>query len=1184
MSTNKVKKKMIAPSYCTAGGGFSFEARVQASFVVLMLTGGYAPGLRRWPIVEIELQGKINDFETDDIIVYVENAQTKERRKLLGQIKSSIDITPGNKRFGDVMAAAWRDYNHPAKFTRGKDSIALLTGPLSKTDSQTMPWLLNHARHTPNVDKFLLHVKTEKFSAAEKVEKLEVIQHHLKVANAGNDVSGEELYVFLNHFHLLGYDFDNESSVVASLLHSHISQFDQQRPQSIWSRVVDIVQTWSKDAGTLTRDSIPEDIKEVFEQKSVVQMPAELKMAQEEPTTDWTQHPDASYLTLAILMGGWDGSNAYDRGAIAQWLDIDYDEWLKKAKEISHYPDSPLAVQNGIWSVVNRAELLNQLGKRFFDDDLDRFRSLAVSILQERDPVFELPPEERYAARGHGKVLKHSQALRAGIAEGLAILGSQPEACSKCTLLKARDTSVLAIRELLRNADWVMWGSLSNLLPSLAEAAPNVFLKAVEQAMRMTPCPYDELFAPAGTDILVGDDYLTGLLWALEVLAWDQQYLVRVCVALGKLASHDSSSQWDNRPINSLVTILLPWLPQTLAPISKRQVAVQTVLQERPDIAWTLLIQLLPDPQKSSAGSRKPSWRKIISDGWENSVTPADYGEQISNYAKLAVDAAGQDTARLSVLIDHFGHLSEPARDQFLQVLASKPISELVEEQRLSIWEHLTQFAKKHRRFTNGALPDELITRIEQVAEQLAPTNPINLYQHLFTGNEFDLFEKNGNWEEQQRLLDARRETAILEIFNQVGVDGVIRFAETASSGRQVGDALAAITDTVIERALLPSLLNSVDSKHKALVSRFIWVRYHHKGWEWCDELDKSDWTHEQVGQFLAYLPFVKEAWDRASGWLQGYEGMYWTRTNANAYYAEVDLNFTHAIEKLIEYGRPHATILCLHRMLRDKLPIDRGLCLQALRLAAQSYAAGDEYHIVELIKFLQADPSVNQDVLFEVEWAYIALLNSPNYSDAAPQLLESRLASDPEFFCEVIRLLYRSTKDDQQTQAATEESRAIATNAWRLMQAWQMPPGTQKDGAFSEELLTIWLNQVKDICTQSGHLEVALEHIGKVLIHTPPDPDGLWIHRAAAAALNDQQADAMRSGFSVGKYNSRGAHWVDPTGQQERDLADQIRNAAVAVENAGFVRFATALRDLADEHTRDEAFVIDRYQDRHDS
>lgn len=38
---------------------------------------------------------------------------------------------------------------------------------------------------------------------------------------------------------------------------------------------------------------------------------------------------------------------------------------------------------------------------------------------------------------------------------------------------------------------------------------------------------------------ITGGNYLTGLLWALEELAWDEQYLVRVCVVLAELASHD---------------------------------------------------------------------------------------------------------------------------------------------------------------------------------------------------------------------------------------------------------------------------------------------------------------------------------------------------------------------------------------------------------------------------------------------------------------------------------------------------------------------------------------------------------------------------------------------------------------------------------------------------------------------
>ncbi len=1176
-----VKNKNLSNPLSTGGGGVHFEAHVQASFVALMLTGGYAPCLPCWPIAEIKLQGKIDGFDTDDLVVIVENVNSKEQRKLLGQVKHSITITQGNTKFGEVIQAAWNDFNNPQVFTRGKDIIALITGPLSATDTRNVQWLLNQARHTKDVDEFFRNVQQANFSPPKSAEKLAVIQYHLNAANGVNDVSRDEFYDFLNHFHLLGYDLGNEFGVVLSLLYSHISQFQQQYPQWVWSRVVDIVQTWNQDAGTITPGKLPEELLDAFKQKAVVEMPEEFKAAQEKPKTDWTQHPDATYLALAVLIGSWNEKSECDLDAITQLFGISYDEWLNKAREILHHADSPLSLKNGIWKVINRVELWSLLGSRILDQDLDTFKSHAVSVLKEPDPAFELPAEERYAASIYGKVQSCSHVLRKGIAEGLAILGSQPESCANCSQGKAEATCVLVIRELLTDADWVLWGSLNGLLPTLAEAAPDEFLDAVEKALRMTPCPFDELFSQEGSGI-TGGNYLTGLLWALEGLAWDEQYMVRVCVLLAELASHDPGGQWANRPSNSLATILLPWLPQTLASVDKRKVAVQTILQEQPDIAWNLIMQLLPGQQQISSGSHKPCWRKTIPDDWKKGVTQQEYWQQASFYAELAVAAAGQDTARLSVLIDHFDRLPEPAFDQLLKALSSQPILELPEEQRLLIWNHLTKFTNKHRRFSDAkwALPDDLITRIERISEQLAPTNPFNLHQHLFTAHDSDLYEENGNWEEQRRKLDTRREAAVSEIFQQDGADGVIRFAESVSSPYQVGIALGVVADDAFERLLLPNFLDSADKIHKALVSGFIWRRYHLKGWEWCDNLDKSDWTPEQKGQFLAYLPFTKGAWDRASEWLRKQESEYWTRTDANAYQAYGDLAI--AIEKLIEHDRPHAAIHCLDSMRYDKQPIDTNQCVRALLAALSSSEpshAMNEYHIVELIKFLQADPSVNQDDLSRVEWAYLPLLDRDG--DARPQLLESRLANDPEFFCEVIRLIYRSKKDEQSPREPTEKSKAIATNAWRLLHEWKTPPGTQQDGKFNEEHFTQWLQRVKEVCTESGHLEVALINIGQVLIHAPPDPDGLWIHRAVAAALNDREADDIREGYRTGTYNSRGVHRVDPAGNPERKLAEQFRSKAEEVENSGFQRFAVTLRGLADEYDCEAERIINDYKNR---
>lgn len=1177
------RRKSVSNPFSTGGGGAHFEAYVQALFVTLMLTGGHAPCLPCWPIVEIRLQGKIDGFDIDDLIVVVKDPHTKERRKLLGQVKHSIRVNPRSRLFGEVMQAAWNDFNNPRVFSRGKDVIALITGPLSETDEHNVQWLLNQARRADDVDTFFRNVDQARFSPPKSCKKLGAIQDHLKIANGGNEVPREELYSFLRHLYLLDYDLGDEFGVVLSLLHSHISQFQRRNPEWVWSRIVDMVQIWNKDAGTITRDSLPQDLLEVFRPKIVTEMPEALKTPQERPKANWMQHPDANYLALATLIGAWNEKSKCDIDAVTQLLRMDYDTWLEKAREILHYPKSPLSLKNGIWRVSNRAELWALLGQRILDQDLDIFGSLAVTLLKERDPAFELPAEERYAASAYGKDLSHSRVLREGIAEGLAILGNRPDVCCSCSMIKAETTAVLAIREILGKADWVIWGSLYHLLPLLAEAASGEFLDAVEDALQMIPCPFDRLLEQEGKGIF-SRNYLTGLLWALEGLAWDEQYLVRVCNVLGELGSRDPGGQWANRPSESLATILLPWLPQTLASVEKRKVAVQTLLRECPDAAWNLILQLLPGQHQTSSGSYKPKWRRTVPDDWKEGVTHQEYWQQVSLYSELAVDAAGHDIDRLSGLIDHLDSLPRPVFDKLIEALTSQPISELPEDQRLSLWTHLAKFARRHRRFSDAewVLPDELITRIEDAAEKLAPTNPLNLYQHLFTDRDFDLYEENGNWKEQRKRLDERRDAAIGEIFRQNGTDGVVRFAESVVSPDQVGYALGAVLDDAIERDLLPHFLDRTDNKHRALVGGLIWRRFHTSGWSWCDSIEKSGWSPGQVGHFLACLPFTKGTWDRASEWLKENQVEYWSRASANAYQADGDLST--AIDKLIEHGRPWSAINCLGIMHLTEQPISAKQCVRALLAAGSSNESAnsmDLYNVAELIRLLQSEASVAQEDLFAVEWAYLPLLD--RRSGVAPKLLESRLASDPKFFSQVVQLVYRSKRKDQSSGESTERLRVIARNAWRLLHGWRTPPGLHEDGGFDAKYFLEWLQQVKNLCMESGHLEVALGKIGEVLIYAPSDPDGLWIHKAVAAALNARDAEDMRSGFRRGAVNSRGAYWEDPSGRSEKALAEQFRRKAEDVENAGFHRFAVTLRDLAERYEREAKRVVDEYEDRDD-
>lgn len=304
-SGKQVKPKKLSNAFSTGSGGALFEAHVQAAFVTLMITGGHSPCFPSKPIVEIKLQGKIDGYATDDLIVTTGDYFSSAKRKILGQVKHVIAFTKGEKLLGEVLHAAWDDFNNASVFSKGKDVIALITGPLSGVDQANVPWLLERARATANSEEFFRHVKQANFSPPKSEEKLDALRFHLDAANGHKPISDEDVFQFLRHFHLLGYDLDIEYSVTRSLLHSHISQFQRDLPAEAWLRVVALVQQMNKHAGSITKESIPEEILELFKERAAIEIPKGLGARVRPAVTDWVGHPDASLIALALLIGAW---------------------------------------------------------------------------------------------------------------------------------------------------------------------------------------------------------------------------------------------------------------------------------------------------------------------------------------------------------------------------------------------------------------------------------------------------------------------------------------------------------------------------------------------------------------------------------------------------------------------------------------------------------------------------------------------------------------------------------------------------------------------------------------------------------------------------------------------------------------------------------------------------------------
>lgn len=889
-------------------------------------------------------------------------------------------------------------------------------------------------------------------------------------------------------------------------------------------------------------------------------------------------------LVFAFLFGGWNESNSNDKELIENVVKKDYQSWVESIREVYETPHSPISLKNGVWTVTSKLELLDFLRGKLYDNHLVSLEEMAIDALGEMNPEFELPQEDRYAAALYDKKLSYSESIREGIAESIVLIGIEKDKLVNCSTTSRNFIAPKIVRNLLLNTDWKLWGSLNSLIPTLAEAAPDEFLSCVEHTLHRTDKPFDALFSQESNGF-GGRIYTTGLLWALEGLAWSELYLPRVLLILAELASIDPGGNWANRPINSLKTILLPWLPQTLAKKDKRVSAIKPVIRDFPDIAWQVILAMLPSQHSTSSGSHKPKWRNPIPDDFKQEVLNVDYWDEVTQYANLAVDIAEKDVAKLTQLAKEFDHLPAPAFERLNALLSSETIKRLPEEEKAKIWKNLTEFTQKHRKFPDASwvLPNNILEKIEAVTSQLVPTDLLLKYERLFGNNDWDLYDeeapKERNWEVQRDRLKEKRAKVIEEIYLAYGIDGVYRFIEQVKTADNVGIALADFNNGELTSNVIPKYINNENMQLKQFARGFTVEAFNKYGWKWVKAFDLTNWDIEQKVQFLTCLPFDTKTITFVKETLCADENLYWKVAFINPYHTDIDL--LSLADKLLEVKRIHSAIDVLHHRVRSGkgLDIQRSVkALLSINESAEQTHQMSTHDTQELIKALQADPNTPEDDLFKVEWFYVPLLDELHGNK--PTILQKKLATEPPFLAELMRLIYKPSDAGDDYPKPDEEKKNLATNAWRLLQNWKLPPGL-KDGIFNADDFINWVNAVKNQAKDDKRYEITMQEIGKVFYYYPVNQDRLWLPKEVAEVIDGNDAEHIRIGYTVEIYNSRGVHTIDPEGRPELALAAKWEDRAKIADEEGYPRFGAELREVAKSYRREAQRNVDEFADR---
>jgi hypothetical protein len=317
-----------------------------------------------------------------------------------------------------------------------------------------------------------------------------------------------------------------------------------------------------------------------------------------------------------------------------------------------------------------------------------------------------------------------------------------------------------------KDATGHLWASLSDVLPLLAEAAPDVFLRAVQTGLEGAEPLLRKLFLDQSDGFSVSSPH-TELLWALEVIAWSSAHFGHATELLTRLAEVDPGGRLLNRPARSLVDIFRPWMPQTSAGATSRTSALEALLRRHPVVGWDLLLALLPESYASGEFTYAPRFRHWKPD--TQGVTHQEFWEFSSAVAEQVLETTKREPSRWTEIASRLADFPPPQR-----ILAYTQLHELSEhglpdEIRIAIWEGLGEELRKHRTFPDAAwvLPAAELDRLEQVLEHLKPRDPLVRNRWLFDGHFLDVGRNRRDDLDAYEAEVARlRAVAIEEILN----------------------------------------------------------------------------------------------------------------------------------------------------------------------------------------------------------------------------------------------------------------------------------------------------------------------------------------------------------------------------------------------------------------------------------
>lgn len=845
----------------------------------------------------------------------------------------------------------------------------------------------------------------------------------------------------------------------------------------------------------------------------------------------WMKTQTIREIIPALLLGRWDESYSGDVELLEKLSGMSYAKYKEVLAKWLNLPESPLKKIGETWRLTSPLDLWRSISVHLLERDFQLLEECFIQAYHSGNSVLE---SQMDLPDSISKKRTYSDWVREGLTQSL-ILISIPQV--EVSLRDPQSWVDRIIGGLLSKARGETWVSINRELPLIAEASPQVFLQYASRSLSHRPPEIMDMFKEK-PGVVVPMASHTGLLWALEELAWMPLYFKNACLLLHKLATLDPGGSLANRPLNSLKEIFKAWHHQTLASYEERVKVLREMLRRDVDVSWELLKSLLPSFSSETASlTHRMRWRMF----WEATdlrYTNREWFDMCSEAVGMLISLCDGDETRFSDLIEAAPSCMPRDRERILK-WAQENVGEIRHEKNLA-WNTLRRVLNKHKLYPDEkwALRREELYPLEQLYNQLQPDDVQARYMYLFNEDiYYEVLEPSSitlSYRELSHdsiagLMATARERAVAELVEELGVERVLELRLEVKSPSYLGEALAKVIKDEQDLQYVWQCLED-DAPHIAFAHGFISQKLRCEGFSWMQmlvkELLEKGYSDKAVANVLVVARSEQELWQYIKTLGEGVYREYWLRM----YPIFNDLTneeIVEGINKLLQYRRFSSAVREAWLYGSD---LPSSILIEVLRKwgteesLEPSSLCGCEIGCI--FKELNKRSDIEKETHLELETLYLPLLTRVGAQVGVPHL-EEELASNPESFIQLLKWLYKPKDEDRQREEleglSEEQILNAATRSRSMLEAWKKIPGMQEDGTIDGIKLREWIDEARTLARECGRLEVADSRIGQLLAKYPEDSPN-WSQRTIFQAIEDINTEELKVGYSVGMWNKRGA------------------------------------------------------------